>query len=154
MKTLEQQLNELEKKLPLLTLKSVSVSQAPVAWHLAHTLLTISQIILVLKRSNPSDFKKQFSLLKLIVFTTNKIPRGKAKAPQNVEPNEEISREYLQKNLARTRNLIAELTSMDAKSHFKHPVFKTLDLKSATKFLIIHTEHHLAIINDIQKGSS
>jgi hypothetical protein len=149
MKNINQLFVEVEQKIPQIGLSNSSISKSSVAWHLAHILLTISQISLALKRSKPEDFKKQFSLVKLIVFATHKIPRGKAKAPQQVQPSEDITVAYLEKNLERAKKLVSEVNDLDAKSHIIHPFFKTLDLKSTLKFLNIHTQHHLTIIDDI-----
>jgi hypothetical protein len=146
---LVQLLNELETKFLQLDAENKSVSKASVAWHIAHILLTNSQIILALKRSNPRLFKPTFSFMKWLIFTTKKIPRGKVKSSKNVTQENHITLEYVQKNLHRTNSLLQEVNSLDKHAFFEHPFLKKLDVKSTIKFLEIHTQHHLSIINDI-----
>ena len=42
-------------------------------------------------KSNPAEYKSKFSFAKVFLFTFNKIPRGKAQAPNSVRPIENFS---------------------------------------------------------------
>jgi len=83
-------------------------------------------------------------MLKIIVFTRKKIPRGRAKSPKIVIPKkyDELSLEKDCKN-----------SIIDKDKYFKHPYFGDLKLDKAIQFLEIHTNHHLEIIHDILKGA-
>ena len=39
--------------------------------------------------------------------------------------------------------------SLDKNTHFPHPFFGILNKKETENFLVLHTKHHLMIINDI-----
>lgn len=149
MNKLESLLTDLEKAIPhTLKLKN-EVSASNVGWHLEHSLLTLDKITASMENSNPSDYKQKFSLVRLIVFTLKKIPRGKAKSPTSVQPSIQYSSESLINHLAQTRQSIQVLQSMPKDKFFDHPVFNHLQVKQAIRFLEIHTKHHLDIIHDI-----
>ena len=80
-----------------------------------------------------------------------KIPRGKAKAPKVVIPTHVATHEELKAKLQAAKNNILKLNSFSENSFFKHPFFQDLNVKQTEKFLLIHTKHHLKIIEDILK---
>jgi hypothetical protein len=127
------------------------VSKSSIGWHIEHSLLTINVIIARIINSDVQHYKWKFSFPKLLIFTINKIPRGKAKAPATVAPVA-FTMESLRDHLQKTNIEIAKLKSLSTDKYFEHPIFGDLKLKEAIKFLVIHTNHHLAIINDIAKS--
>ena len=151
MEKLKDVINKLEALASKLDMANESVSKVPVAWHIEHSLLTIEMIIYQLKRSDPSAFKSKFSFPKFFVFTFGKIPRGKAQSPRPVQPKGNITLESLKTHCILAIDKVNELAGMKSNSHFEHPIFGKLNLKSTKRFLEIHTNHHLAIINDIIK---
>ncbi|MEO6537569.1 MAG: hypothetical protein ABIT07_13030, partial [Ferruginibacter sp.] len=84
-----------------------------------------------------------------LVYSLNKIPRGRAKAPKVVQPVGEINAEDITGILQQTKLNINSLKDMKDNHYFAHPYFGKLNLKPTIKFLRIHTHHHLKIINDI-----
>jgi hypothetical protein len=44
------------------------------------------------------------------------------------------------------------LDTLHPNNYFKHPLFGNLNIKSTIKMLVLHTRHHIGIINDIMKG--
>jgi hypothetical protein len=86
-----------------------------------------------------------------MVFISGKIPRGKAKAPKVVIPTQVATQEELIAKLEAAQNNISKLDSFSENQFFNHPYFKDLNVKQAKKFLTIHTNHHLKIIEDILK---
>ena len=86
---LSNQVQELGSYIPKHETTNTAVSSATVGWQLAHTFKVILYTINALKKSDPKAFKKKFSLLKMIIMGTGKVPRGKAPAPKMVLPNEE-----------------------------------------------------------------
>jgi predicted ATPase len=142
-------INKLENNIDSKDVFNSQVSQVDVSWHLAHSLKVLHNIIKVLQVSNPADYRWRFNLNRSFVYFINFIPRGKGKAPKAVMPANEISKEELEKEIARVRQLLNELPHLDAKSNFTHPYFGQLNLKQTKKFLAIHTKHHLKIIDDI-----
>lgn len=80
------------------------------------------------------------------------IPRGKAKAPKVVLPDDTISEESLINSLQNVNAILEEWKSFDNNAYFKHPFFGNLNKKSTEWFLNLHTKHHVKIINDICKN--
>lgn len=150
MKNLENLLAALENALPQQHKQNLSVSASSVGWHIEHLLLTNTAIINALKKSEPTKYKRSFRFSKLLVFTTGKIPRGRAKAPKVVTPDV-FNAETLRTHLITTKDIIQELKTLPPSAYFTHPFFGDLKLKATIRFLEIHTKHHLKIIEDILK---
>jgi hypothetical protein len=147
-------LEELEANIVHKELIDANVSNASVGWHIAHTYMTVYAISEALKRSNPADFKFNFKPLKYVVFAMNKIPRGRGKAPNVVQPSSTINEEYLLNLKEKIKVQLEILNGLPANHFFPHPYFGNLKLKQSIRFLNIHTNHHLKIINDIMKSKS
>ena len=152
MTTLSTLINELETKIPHSEKSNSAISKSPVGWHIQHSLLAALQIINAVEKSNPADYKYKFSLPKFLVYTLNKIPRGKAKAPESVRPKETFNTDDLRKDIQLLKNRLAILDTLQPANFFKHPYFGNLNLKATVKMLQLHTKHHLDIINDIIRG--
>ena len=144
-------INDLESRIQEAELINETVSGSSVGWHIEHALLSINFIIDELKNSNPEDYIRNFSLPRILVFTMNKIPRGRGKAPEIVQPKNNITADALKKQLKTASGKIKELEFLKPENYIKHPYFGDLNLKLAKKFLLIHTRHHIDIIKDIIK---
>ena len=144
--------NELETKIQHSEKLNNAVSEASVGWHIHHGLLVALKIIDAVEKSNPADYKHEFKLRKLLIFTLNKIPRGRAKAPEAVMPKENINGDKLYEQIQFLKTRLAVLNTLQPGNYFKHPVFGNLNLKATVKMLQLHTKHHLKIINDIIRG--
>ncbi len=143
---------ELEMQIPKQESINPLVSSSSAGWHIEHSLLTIDSVVEALKRSEPASYKWKFSFPKMLVFTINKIPRGRAQAPPIVQPKEIFSSESLKAHAASTGQKLLDLEKLQPNSFIKHPAFGPLKMKPALKFLAIHTQHHLNIIKDILKN--
>ncbi len=142
-------LNALESKIPQEQVVNHSISNGSVGWHIEHCLLVIESIIAKLKATDPKNYIWKFSLKKMLVFTLNKIPRGKGKAPDRVTPRTKVTEESLKAHLTKTAEKLNELASIEPNCFIEHPVFGLLNKKTSLQFIQIHTEHHLKIIEDI-----
>ncbi len=151
MNKIDRYIDRLEAKIPKFQTTNEEISNASVGWHIEHTLLTLNGITNQLIKSNPNDYKWNFSLIKIIVFTMGKIPRGRAQTPEVVKPKGDISVEGLVNHIETSRQKTKELQFIRSGKFFKHPIFGKLKLKDTVKFLEIHTKHHLEIIEDILK---
>ncbi len=151
MKKLQEVLEELQTKISQQEVVNTSISEASVGWHIEHSLLVINSIIKALKNSDPKEYEWKFNFARLFVYTMNKIPRGKGKAPERVRPREGFDAVSLQTHLLKTVETLEELNHIAPNSYFVHPYFGKLNLKGAIKFLRLHTNHHIHIINDILK---
>lgn len=126
-----------------------SVSIAGIDWHIDHSLRVISGVCSALQKSDPKDYRWKFNLTKLYIFTRKSIPRGKAKAPKQVVSTEKIEIKNLMEQYRDALKLLISIENISKNSHFKHPYFGVLNLKETERFLIIHTQHHLKIMQDI-----
>jgi hypothetical protein len=151
MNNLNRLLDELSETIPKFERFNNAISKGTVGWHIEHVLLTINGITNALSKSNPLEYEWKFSFPKLIVFTINKIPRGRAKAPQVVQPKANLTMEHLTNHFLNVKENIKALQSLSTNHYFNHPYFGNLKLEQTNKFLSIHTKHHLAIIKDILK---
>ena len=150
MQKLQKYLAELETKIPNLEDYNPTVSKSNVGWHIEHILLTNKMIIEAVEKSNPADYTWSFKLPRIVVFTMNKIPRGRAKAPKVVVPKT-YDEQTLLEHLKIVTLKIQEIEKISPDKYFDHPFFGNLRLNMTIKFLEIHTKHHLEIINDIIK---
>lgn len=148
---LDAQLKEMEHYVKYKDQCNTAVSKASVGWHLAHNLKVIHSIIDALKRSDPGAYRNKFSWKKELVYFTGRIPRGKARAPKRVIPEENISEEDLQEQISLAKKKIPTLERLPKNAFFEHPFFGHIRRDETTKFLVIHTGHHLRIVRDIMK---
>jgi hypothetical protein len=153
MDKLSELLNELESRIPNQELINQTISKSSVGWHIEHILLTINLIVRALKNSKPNDYKWKFNFPRVLVFSMNNIPRGRAQSPRAVQPKNNFNVESLKKHIDFAAERIKELSSLKTDNFFEHPVFGNLNLKPTIKFLEIHTKHHIKIINDIIKST-
>lgn len=130
---------------------NTSVSASSVGWHIEHALLVLINVTENIKQSKAEEFIPNFNFVRTIVFTLNKIPRGKGKSPKSVQPNMDITLDSIKTKLQLAKEKVTELYNLDKNKHFVHPYFGNVKLKGCIKFLSIHTAHHLKIIEDILK---
>ncbi len=154
MKKLHLLLEELETKIKFRDTENLSVSKSNVSWQIDHTLKVLNLIIETLKNSNPKEYKWKFNFLKSLVFITGVIPRGKGKAPKSVQSFDEITLDDLHVQLKKAKVSVSLLNHLNDNCNFIHPYFGVLNLKETEKFLVIHTKHHIKIINDIVQKKS
>jgi len=149
MKKLERLLNEIERNIPHYEVENLKISNASVGWQLEHIMLVLNSVIRTIEVSNPAEYNYKWNLNRVIVMTTSKIPRGKAKAPSRVQPVVEFNETTLLKHLANTRESLSKLKRLNKNQFFSHPYLGHMKLKPTIKFLGIHTKHHLKIVADI-----
>jgi hypothetical protein len=125
-----------------------SISSVNVGWHIEHSLLVIIKIIETVSKSDPNNYKWKFSLPRAIIFTLNKFPRGKGKAPDVVKPKQLEKTDY-DALFAEAKQALAILNNVDKNQFFLHPVFGNLNQKNTFIMIDIHTKHHIQIIREI-----
>jgi len=142
-------LNNIEAHIENHNVSNPKISKSSVAWHLDHSLKVINKVIATLQSSDPDSYKNNFSFLGKVFFTLGFFPRGKAKAPKHVIPPETILKDDLisQTELAKTN--VKTIKGLDKNAYFKHPLFGNINTKRIYKFLVLHTNHHLKIVDDI-----
>ncbi len=146
---IEQIISSLEQKIAHFDAVNLKVSSNGVDWHIDHSLKVIIAIVQALKNSTPAEYQWKFNAARVYFLTKGSFPRGKAKAPKSVMNNEKILIDDVLAQLITAKLLVSELNSLHPKSHFKHPFFGLLDVRTTNRFLKVHTNHHLKIIDDI-----
>lgn len=148
-KKLEELVNTLSSYINKKEIENESVSKANVGWHIQHSFLVIIRIVTSTKQSNPKMYKWKFNFRRTLIYSLKKIPKGKARAPKSVMPIEVATPEHLQQLKEQAMQAIAILPTLHKHNYFNHPFFGDLKLSHTIKTLLIHTTHHLNIINDI-----
>ena len=154
MEELKKILIELEYIIPNQELLNPVVSKSSIGWHIEHVLLTMNLVIEAIHKSNPDNYKRNFNFNRLLVFSLNKIPRGKVKAPRMVRPQEDFTTDSLKSHLEKVKSNLEKLSTLSANNYFEHPFMGQLNLKPTIRFIKIHTNHHLNIIKDIIESKS
>ena len=142
-------ISELQSKISFHEKTNPNVSKAAVGWHIEHSLLTMNLIVYGLSRSNPSAYRPEFDIRRIILMLSGKIPRGKIKAPAAVQPKNQSGQDALQQHILVARENLKRLELLHPEHFFTHPFLGDFKLRAAIKFICIHTKHHLQIINDI-----
>jgi hypothetical protein len=130
-------------------IEDLRISKGNVGWHIDHLLKVINNVSDALVKSNSNDYKKEFSGLRMITFAIGFFPRGKARSPKRVLPPEIILIEDLENQLELAIKNLDSIKNLEENQFFIHPLFKQLNKKQTTKFLKLHTNHHLKIVRDI-----
>lgn len=146
---LKKEILDLEEHLAYSDKTNNAISDKPVAWHIDHSLRVINGICNALKNSNPEEYKWSFNLIKSYILFTGTIPRGKGRAPKSVVAQGKIVKDDLIGQIELAKRQLQEIKDLPPKSYFIHPYFGALKLNTSIKFLVIHTNHHLKIIEDI-----
>ena len=142
-------INSLEAHLKNENVSNPKISKSNVAWHLDHSLKVINNVIVAVQSSDPNTYKNNFSFLGKLFFTLGFFPRGKAKAPKHVKPPETILKEDLISQIEFAKTNVKTIAGLDKNTYFKHPLFGHVNKPRIYRFLLLHTNHHLKIINDI-----
>ena len=149
MAALQELLYKIERHIPHSEIKNTAVSEGSVGWHIAHSLLTIRVVVDALAQSNPKAYKWRFNWKRSFLFAVQKIPKGKIKAPKAVRPTNDLNPQSLMQQWQLTMEKIDSLKQLSPGHFFQHPFLGLIKLKPAQKFLVIHTRHHLNIIEAI-----
>jgi len=144
-------LNSLEAHIENYNVSNPKISNVDIAWHIDHSLKVINNVISALQNSDPNSYKNNFSFFGKLFFKLGFFPRGKAKAPKHVKPPEVILKEDLISQIQLAKTNVETIASLDKNAYFKHPLFGNINTTRVYRFLVLHTDHHLKIINDIMK---
>ncbi|OZV70624.1 DUF1569 domain-containing protein [Winogradskyella aurantia] len=148
---LSKYLDTLETLIPKFKAQNLKVSKSNVGWHIDHSLKVINNVAKALESSDPKLYKANFSFLGWVLLSLGYFPRGKAKAPKHVKPPEIITEEDLILQVETAKQNIEITSTLPKNAHFKHPMFGHINTNRVTRFLEVHTNHHLKIIRDILK---
>ncbi|MHA8104861.1 hypothetical protein [Aquirufa nivalisilvae] len=148
MESLERQIHQLEENITHADVSNFQISEGSVGWHIEHSLLVMITVISALKKSDPNSYRWVFNWKRVWIFFTQKIPRGRVKAPKYVDPLQ-VTDLHLSDVLAKVHQLLEEMKTLPSKSYFRHFIFGDLALKDTHYFLRVHTHHHLKIMSEL-----
>ncbi len=132
-----------------------TISNWSVGQQIEHSANVVTSICKALHKSNPEKYNPKFNFGRSLCLATKWIPRGKGKAPKWVIPNEkELAEETLFGLINEAEENFISIDKLSPKSYFKHGYFGQMNLKQAKKFVEIHSNHHLKIIDDLVKSSN
>tara|TARA_Y100000385_G_scaffold284987_1_gene344032 strand:- start:266 stop:703 length:438 start_codon:yes stop_codon:yes gene_type:complete len=126
-----------------------AISAREVGWHLEHSLKIICSICKTLVNSRPENYASSFNVVKYYILWSKRIPRGKVRSPKHFNNKQAINIPGLHKLLKDAVSALADLENLHPKQHFRHPLFGDLNLSQGKKFILIHTNHHLDIADEI-----
>ncbi len=141
--------DKLEQFIPHYEQHNATVSSSAAGWHIEHSLLVINQVIGQMIKSDPTQYKKRFDYRRYVVLVMGYIPRGKIRAPKAVQPSGNQDDVSLKAHLDQAREKLLLLAGMNKEHYFTHPFLGDFRVKPATRFLCVHTRHHLDIIREI-----
>lgn len=89
-----------------------------------------------------------------VVLAGEQIPKGQMEAPDSVRPPDTLDRPTLEAALDRSRTALTRFgdalgQAATADGRIEHPALGALTAPQWARFVRIHTEHHLAIVDDI-----
>jgi hypothetical protein len=128
------------------------VSEGSVGWHLDHSLRVIIKVVDAIAEPKAEPFRWRFNAARLYVLSLGHIPRGSARSPREVQPEEVITEPALRKRLSVAYQKLAECEQLSAGTHWPHPYFGELNQRMTRRFLYVHTHHHQKIMRDILAG--
>lgn len=142
-------INKLESHIDNQDVFNPKISKAKVAWHIDHSLKVINYVIVALQKSDPKTYKNNLSFLGRIILVVGSFPRGRVKAPKTVIPPEVILEEDIITQLKTVKTTIKSIEELDKNAYFIHPIFGNINKAKVYQFIVLHTKHHLKIIDDI-----
>lgn len=129
------------------------ISRWSPAEHVDHTLKVALSVVNRLARPEPVD--GSISLLGRAVLLVQWIPRGAGKSPARLYGARETPL-VLETTLAKLEERLGGLSAADLDASrtptVPHPRFGGLTPRQALRFIAIHTDHHLKIVDEILRG--
>jgi len=89
------------------------------------------------------------------VLASDTTPRGEARAPRMVTPDDEVNPKFLEMELRGNREVLAKLEELadaiaTAPGWIPHQDLGTLAAAHWLRFAALHARHHLAIVRDVR----
>jgi len=132
------------------------VSAWSAGMHVQHCALVMLEVAGALASSAPPPAGRP-SVLGHVLLRLGRIPRGRAKSPATVRPPERVDPAEVTGLLEKAERALRDVEGMAPAAWFRHFAFGTLRRDRALRFVRIHNDHHLRIVEDIRgagKGSA
>ncbi len=151
MSRLTLQMAELRGLLASTEVEDAGVSGWSVGMHVQHCALAMAGIARELLGCDAPPPGKP-TAVGWLVLKTGKIPRGGAQAPHDTIPDPDVATKVLEGMLTVSETLLDQVPEARESAWFQHFALGVLDRDRALRFVEIHNDHHLAIIDDILSG--
>jgi hypothetical protein len=142
-------LESLRQTAELADLRAPAVSEWTTGMHVHHCCLTMTGVCRLLLESRSPLPSRGISILREAIFLTGRIPRGRAKSPVQVLPEEGLGTAQLLSLLDESERQIELARGALAGAWFRHFALGVMDRDRTLRFLRIHNRHHARIIADI-----
>jgi hypothetical protein len=123
--------------------------------HLNHLIRVCKSVVELLVDPAARPLSRKINVIGQVILHAGRIPRGRAKAPEQFIAERAESAQLLASldalEVAIARITIADIPQRTAAT-VKHPRFGGLTPAQALRFVAIHNDHHLRIIADMLKG--
>lgn len=124
--------------------------------HLDHLIRVCHSVITLLLDPAARTLSRKINVMGRIILHAGRIPRGRAKAPEQFIAARTESAQLIA-SLDALEQVIARIPIGDIPKRkdatVKHPRFGGLTPGQALRFVAIHNDHHLRIIDDMLKGA-
>ena len=145
-------LDEMRGYVPQAAKRVEGVSGWSVGMHLHHVNLAMIGVFRSLAASEPPVPQSAFNPVRAMVFTSGRIPRGRAKSPEAAVPSDGIGDAELVAMLDESERLLEASRTLSPDHWYRHFAFGVLDRDRTLKFIRIHNRHHLRIVRDILRA--
>ncbi len=142
-------LEDLRTSVASAALRAPAVSEWSIGMHVHHCCLAMVGFCQSLIASTPPTPRSRFSLVRAVVFSSGRIPRGRGRSPDAGLPRQDVSPVELWTLLDQSERILTEVHDLDPKTWCRHVAFGVLDRDKTLRFILIHNRHHLRIISDI-----
>ncbi len=142
-------LDSIDSLIPHLHLQSDAVSAWSVGQQIDHVISATSTFSVLLLRDRRSDGKAEKNAFKDPVLSKGAFPRGVIKAPKGLDNPSQPEPIPLSRAILKCRTRVSKLEGLSAEAVATHQLMGEMSRDEIIRFLIIHLDHHLAIIQDI-----
>lgn len=120
--------------------------------HIHHCTLAMTGICRALAASSLPAPPAGLNIARTVVMISGRIPRGRAKSPQEAVPPDVVDEAELSSLLDESERLVGKTHTLEPDRWFRHFAFGVLRRDLSLKLIRIHNRHHLRIIRQILAG--
>jgi hypothetical protein len=142
-------LPRLRAAIPQRDVAAPTLSRWTVGMHIEHCAMAMQQIMRQLADSQPPPPRDRFRWPRTVILLTGRIPRGRARAPESVVPEESPGAARLEELLEACEQQLSATRTLPRGAWFKHFALGVLDRDKSLRFLAVHNAHHLRLVGDI-----
>ncbi|MDA0752462.1 MAG: DUF1569 domain-containing protein [Bacteroidetes bacterium] len=147
-----ERLNQVAEFLPHASLRNEHISRWSIGQQAEHVIRATSAFTVQILRNRKPDGSGVQKPITAQLLAHGMIPRGVADAPEATLPQLSTSPEELETLLLKARKRVSRLVEVHPESVANHPYLGEMDRDEIFRFMVIHLDHHLAIMREIQSA--